>query len=624
MTCVRWRRRAPARWVPWEWCLWQACAILGCAGPGCAGRSAASHPTDPARVVEGSALEQPSGSPNAARAQDPEAVLAGQTPVVASGDPRLVLVLPEDAAFVAQPLAEGDPARAASFRERARIHVGLGYLDQLDLFPGERALLVSSQAEGSVRVYDRDSRRLLGNFAPPGARPWSGSGVLAWPELAPDATPLFVTASGDVLALWSATTGARLASLGSADGRLRWSPDRKILVTSASGGPLHPPVLRFHRRDRLTLAPVGSLVFDERVDASDLSRDNRLLALALYPSGALRVLDLYTGADVLRIAGPQFAGDVALSPDGRWVAAGGAGLLVVDLLNSARRAFYSHVYNNIGCVRFSPSGDLLAASSYDGRVRLFRIVEPPARQPDDLRRLELELVAELRHAGRANVYAVVFEADGQGLVSASGDQTVRWFRVASPSRPSPPPTRRFRNLEQWRRDDPAGAAAWPDPEPPAFVGHHYQTAALQGPPRPTRLRPGRYACKIAAMYRLRECLVTQDERGHTLLEFMPTNLLGVTGVVHDDGSVARFEGWLTRPSTLIDCEGCDRQPIHGLLRGDGRSYRGVLTFRNYYDPHRAPAPPAVDVKIEEALDRYPVELRYQGPLRDGERGTNRP
>ncbi len=591
--------------------------VVGCKGGGSGGQGAEGPP-----AAAGGAVTEANGAE--LDVAQPRRAGARSTTLQVAADPRrFQLPLPAQGAFVTQPLPPEDAARAKTFEERSRITVGRGYLQQLDLFPGERALLVSSGDEASVRVYDRESKRLLGNFPTSGAGDAPSSGALAWPELGADGAPLFVTGDAAGIALFSAgmsrVGGAgRLAVLDPRPSQaLRWSADGSVLVSKASDMSSQTSVLHFYRRSGLTLVAAGALSFDERVEGWDLSRDNRLLALSHYPSDALRVIDLHTGLDVLRVPGPTYAVDVSLSPDGRLVAVGGQGLLVVDLLNPDRRAFYAYLQNNIGSVRFSPGGAVLAVSAFDGRVRLLQIGETTARTGNTARGLELNLLRELKHAGPAvNVYTVVFEADGQGLLSSSGDKTVRWFRAAKShsSAPAPQgPSPHFRTLEKWRQDEPQSATPWPAPREPALVDGHYQPVTLEGPPRPTRLRPGRYTCKITSMYRLRGCSVTRDARGHTLLEFASDNLLGLRGVVYDAGPVVRFEGWLTEPSTLMECQGCDRQPIHGILRGDGKRFRGLLTFRHYYDPHQLPAPPAPDTKIEEALDRYPIELNFEGP-----------
>lgn len=116
-------------------------------------------------------------------------------------------------------------------------------------------------------------------------------------------------------------------------------------------------------------------------------------------------------------------------------------------------------------------------------------------------------------------------------------------------------------------------------------------------------------------YRLRDCEVRRDAQGRTRLTFAAGNLLPLEGVVFDDGPVVRFAGWLTEPTTLIDCDGCQQQVIHGVFRSNGANLRGLITFSNHYDAHSPTTPPDANVKIEEAIDRYPVELKFRRALR---------
>ena len=69
-------------------------------------------------------------------------------------------------------------------------------------------------------------------------------------------------------------------------------------------------------------------------------------------------------------------------------------------------------------MRFSPSGDVVAASSYDGRIRLFT---------PSLERPELPLVQTLRHGGTANVYALAFTRDGDRLVIIGSARGEPWL-----------------------------------------------------------------------------------------------------------------------------------------------------------------------------------------------------
>ena len=74
--------------------------------------------------------------------------------------------------------------------------------------------------------------------------------------------------------------------------------------------------------------------------------------------------------------------------------------------------------NNIHQVRFAPAGDAVAASSYDGHLRIMSATADST---------ELRLIKVLRHAGTANVYAFRFTRDGRRLYSCSGDRSVRLF-----------------------------------------------------------------------------------------------------------------------------------------------------------------------------------------------------
>lgn len=527
------------------------------------------------------------------------------------GEGRLRLVLPRLEAFVNAELPAERPDRYASFREVSRIQVGQSHLQQVDLFPNERFLLAVSDAEATVRIYDRETQRLVGNHRVPGFAQWTTGGVVAWPE----GELTFLAGSRAGLSAFDGRTGEELSRLDPRPVRsLRWAPDRRVLVAEAAvEEPNDPSSLYFFERgEGLSLRALGALRFAQRIDAWDLSADNRLLAILDFPSNALVVLDLHEGNEVLRVPAPRYSGDVAFSPDGRWVAVGGQGLLLVDLLAPERRGFYSHVYNNIGFVRFSPSGDALVASSYDGHLRIFRYEEPA--EGGGAARLRLEQV--LRHQGQANVYGFVFEGGGDGLVSASGDQTVRTFRGRSASaKTEPRSSRKFLSLAEWRKQ-----AGGESPSVPVDTLSVEERARHPGP-RPSRIQPGEYACRITTAYRMRDCWVRKDAQGHTVLTFASDNLLALEGILYDDGPVVRLDGWLNEPSTVVGCADCQKQPLRAVLRGTGKNWQGLLLFRNYYLPAEPPELPPANVRIEEANDRFPLELQLRRAYPEGSGGV---
>lgn len=528
----------------------------------------------------------------------------------AVGPARPHLVIPVDPAFLTRRLPPRVPDRYASWHETVRIDVGQGYLTEVDRLPSGHWLALS-QADGQVRVYEPRSRRLVARHAVTGFREFERTALSAFPA----GHDRYVLGTSQGLRAFDAATGAELQVVDERPvWRLRWSADQRVLMALGSGTTEQTSVLRFYELESDgVLAALGELSFEERVDAWDLSPDGRLLVIASYPSNALSVLDLADDGRMIHSrAAPRYAGDVAFSPDGRFLAAAGDGLLVVDLINPERVGFYSHVKNNMGHVRFSPSSDAVVASSYDGKIRVIGI------DMNENGQLALTLRKELSHAGTANVYAFAFSADGRELVSASGDRTLRAFagRVGSgptdPGAVPPNPASVFHDVATWRSLEPAALRPLgPSSESPA--GTPLSLPSERGPVRPASVAPGRYACKITLIYKLRPCWVRKDAEGRTLLEFSPDNLLHIGGVLWDDGSALRFEGKLLTPSTVLDCAGCERQALHAVFRGQRGKYTGLLTFRQYYDPFVPPAPPPLDVRIEEANDRFPLVLEFVGP-----------
>jgi WD40 repeat protein len=159
-----------------------------------------------------------------------------------------------------------------------------------------------------------------------------------------------------------------------------------------------------------------ALRFAERVDGFDLSADKSLLAVSQYPSDTVQLLDLKNRRLVWSQPAPKYVSSVDLSPDGALLAAGGDAVVVYAAREPSRQSRFTDLGNNVHQVRFSPAGDALAASAYDGRVRLLR----PAADGGPLLLLKL-----LKHTGTANVYAVSFSSTGDRLVTSSGDKTLR-------------------------------------------------------------------------------------------------------------------------------------------------------------------------------------------------------
>jgi len=167
-----------------------------------------------------------------------------------------------------------------------------------------------------------------------------------------------------------------------------------------------------------------------------------------------------------------------------------------------------------------------------------------------------------------------------------------------------------------------------------YATPRHRPAELDGPARPCRIAPGDYACRVSEGYKLRDCVVERLPSGHVMLEVMKGNLLELRGVLYDDGPVVRFEGWPTaaRPFKCFHCQercfldpsachctpaqiertaSCLGQPVHAVLKGRGRTWNGVVIWRDYYDAAVHAGIPPRNVVFEDGLDRFKVLLKLR-------------
>jgi DNA-binding beta-propeller fold protein YncE len=354
------------------------------------------------------------------------ATAAVETPAVASSDAAQVASFGHVTRFTAHAPWPAEPPVAPRtaehgplyerFHEKRRANVGSGYLSLLDVAADESFLVVASTQEARVRAYAYGSLALLGVATVDGFSEFGAAALAAWPSEV--AAPLAVFGGPGGLVLLNIRAGTTSPLAAEPADSLRWSNDRRVLGATSSRIPEQRSTLVFYRPslERPGLEALLSMDFSERVDEWALDGEKRRLAVLLYPSDTLELLDLDTHAVVFVVPVPAYAETVDFSPDGRRIAVGGASVAVYDSGTGRILAEDRHFGNNIDTVRFSPGGDALAVSSYEGKLRVFDVTGPGPGLP--LRKL-------LRHSGTANVYEVAWTREGRELVSTSGDRTVR-------------------------------------------------------------------------------------------------------------------------------------------------------------------------------------------------------
>ena len=296
------------------------------------------------------------------------------------------------------------------------IQVGFGYLSHAELSEDGSQVFVLSDAEGALRRYDVKTGKLTGNYPFPEFKEFDSVAFTLFPG---SSVPTRVLVSGPRVSGVLDLESGKFSFVYPYSTELRFSGRPHLLgfavqLIEPQSGSLD--LVWFDRPDQPELA--ARFGFDERPDNWVLSRDGKTLLTLFYPSNQLEVVDLQSHAVRLVVTAPQYARGLALSPDGKWVAVGGAVLRLYDAATGNLVAEDASFKNNIHEARFTPDGALLLVSAYDGRARSFVMKDG-----------ELGAKQLLQHNGTANVYALGLNALGARLVTASGDKTIKiWQR----------------------------------------------------------------------------------------------------------------------------------------------------------------------------------------------------
>jgi WD40 repeat protein len=213
---------------------------------------------------------------------------------------------------------------------------------------------------------------------------------------------------------------------------LQFSPDGRWLLSCGRDATVRiwdvetgEPIQTFHSDKKEILVLRCAFRPDGRQWASSMDRVIRLWDIGRNGSDAARVLTGHTAAVFC----------IAYSPDGRLLLSGGFDQQILVWSTDDGRLLYAfpdHVTITIS-IAFHPGGELLPTADDDVVVRLWRIA-PAALQLEPLVPEEMsdavELRAELR--GHSNAIEMVrFSPDGRRLYSASKDETIREWDVAT-------------------------------------------------------------------------------------------------------------------------------------------------------------------------------------------------
>ncbi len=315
----------------------------------------------------------------------------------------------------AVPAPDNAPAR---WSMQKSIWVGQGYLHHATFVPGGQSVVTLSNESGSIYHYDLAGKR-LNEIALSGFREFDDAAIASLDELSsrpqifiarPEGTTVLDLESGKIDELTDAPEGTDLKHAGRPGlygvTLRKTSPQSGTLTLQWLSGEIALRAECHHRPDGWALSP-----------------DGRYLAIAYYPADQVEVIDLIERKLVSTLKTPKWGSAIAISPNGKWIALGGSRLQVATFPDGHLVAEDTAYDNNIDTVRFTPQGDLLLTSAYDGKARSYVF-------PENLKETKaLPKPQLLSHNGTANVYALGLTPDGRMLVTSSGDETLKiWKR----------------------------------------------------------------------------------------------------------------------------------------------------------------------------------------------------
>jgi WD40 repeat protein len=272
-------------------------------------------------------------------------------------------------------------------------------------FSPDGKTLASASGDRTVRLWDVATRQSLGE-------PLSGhTDYVFGVVFSPDGKTL-ASASGDrTVRLWDVATrqnlGEPLRGHSNSVYGVAFSPDGNTLASASSDQTVRLWDVARHQ-------PLGKILSSNSGGALSVafSADGKRLAWASNDQ-TVRLWDVAT-----------------LSPNGK-VVASTSGDQTVRLWDVATRQplgepLRGHT-NSVYGVAFSPNGKTLASASGDQTIRLWDVAtRQPLGEP-----LRDHTNADTNSTGTGSVYGVAFSPDGNTLASASNDQTVRLWDVAT-------------------------------------------------------------------------------------------------------------------------------------------------------------------------------------------------
>ena len=281
-----------------------------------------------------------------------------------------------DGSLLAQGAEDGEIIlwESRSGKQLRSFHDAAGWVNNLAWSPDGKEI-AESGGKNAIKIWDVQTGQQV--------RTWSIQSLtvadLAW---SPDGSILASISYEGTTTLWDASTGEQLRSLPTNYGstNLTWSPQGDRLSTSYPYPSFEgeqvtlwdphtaEPVLTKEGIHDIAWSPLGDVVASISDNGTGLARDDTTLVL----------WDPQTGNEIHRFNMGLWLTHMGWSPDGKMLVVSSVGeadhaLMVLDAQTGAQLHSFKGHYDGPPAVAWSPRGDLIASSSSDGTVMIWRI-----------------------------------------------------------------------------------------------------------------------------------------------------------------------------------------------------------------------------------------------------------
>jgi len=267
--------------------------------------------------------------------------------------------------------------------------------------------LVTSHADGTVKVWDTATGKELLALSGQTSEPLSA-------VFSSDGSRLATFSVNEAVRIWEVSTGKQLFTLPDFDQvyGAAFSPDGDRLAVAV-------PSQQVKILDLATARELFTLrdpLPDEK-ESLAFSPDGARLATSKDSSPIMMIWDVSTGDKLLTLLTWYFSGDLAFSPDWRFLAtSNNVGVISVQDLNSGEFILELGIHPpQVNDLAFSPDGKRLATASIDGTVKIW----------DAISRRELLTLS----SPTGLILRVAFSPDGRRLASLADDGTLRVYAI---------------------------------------------------------------------------------------------------------------------------------------------------------------------------------------------------